>query len=85
MEQVSTTTIIVGLLIFIAGWSLVVYNQLAIKKNRMEEARGALGKANDPEQARRHYNNAVRDYNDALERFPAKYVGKLYGLKKVDS
>ena len=39
---------------------------------------------NDIQMARRYYNGAARDYNIAIETFPAVLVAKRFGYEKAD-
>ena len=62
-------------------WAFAVYNRLLRLRDSVKEAWRHLEGDHTNEGAKTVYNRCVRNYNAALERFPANVVGLAAGFK----
>ena len=71
----------VGVIAVAAAWLLTVYRRLLALRDQVKLAWQRLEADQTNEAVKTVYNKHVKQYNDALEGFPANVVAILAGLK----
>ena len=64
-----------------AVWAFAVYSRLLRLRDRVKEAWRDVEADQSNDSAKTVYNRAVKNYNEALEGFPANVVGSVAGFK----
>lgn len=83
--------IVIIILVILALFVVITYNNLTRDKNRIELAEQELrkyyetGTAEDIDKAKKYLAAVLRDYNNRVESFPTSIVAELFNFPKMHS
>jgi len=83
--------IVIAVVVIMAIYVAVEYNNLNKMKNRMENAELELkkyaesGNEKDIDNAKKYLTAVIRDYNNKVESFPSKIVADMFSFPSLHS